>query len=154
MTFDQFINDYLNKGLINEIKVNTKSIENLIRRASKEIKVAEANLIIDEGVAFTVAYTAMLHTARALMFFKGYRPADGYQHKTAVEFAGYVLGEKYKNLILHFDKMRKKRNIFTYEASISISETEVKNAISTASQFVTEVKKIIDKENPQLKLEF
>ncbi len=96
----------------------------------------------------------MLHAGRALMLFKGYRPCDGYQHKTVVDFASIVLGEKYKILVQHFDKMRKKRNIFTYEVSISISKTEVKNALKSAMDFIKAVHNIIEKEDPQHKFKF
>ncbi|MBL7198304.1 MAG: hypothetical protein ISS47_09420 [Candidatus Omnitrophica bacterium] len=87
MTFDNFIKDYVRRGLIKEQKRDFKAIEKLISRAYKEIRAAESNIKIDEGIAFTIAYTAMLHAGRALMLFKGYRPSDGYQHKTVVDFA-------------------------------------------------------------------
>jgi uncharacterized protein (UPF0332 family) len=154
MTFEQFIKEYLKKNLLKSQKPNFKAIESLIARAYKEIKAAQANIRIDEGVAFTVAYTAMLHAGRALMLSKGYRPADGYQHKTVVEFATVALGEKYKTLVQHFDKMRKKRNIFTYEVNISISKTEVKNAIKSATSFIKTIREAIEKENPQYKFKF
>lgn len=71
MTFDNFIKEYAKRGLIKKQDKNLKAVENLISRAYKEIKVAEANIRIDEGIAFTIAYTAMLHTGRALILFKG-----------------------------------------------------------------------------------
>jgi len=154
MTFEQFIKDYSGKGLIKPQKTNIKTIENLISRSFKELKIAEANIKIDEGTAFTVAYTAMLHAGRSLMFLRGFRPSDGYQHKTVVDFASMLLGEKYEVLVQRFDKMRRKRNIFTYEVSITISEQEVKNALKSASQFVKTIKDLIEKENPQYKFKF
>ena len=154
MTFDNFIKEYTKRGLIKEQKRNFKAIENTISRSYKEIEVAQANIKIDEGIAFTIAYTAMLHAGRALMLLKGYRPSDSYQHKTVVDFVTIVLGEKYKALTQHFDKMRKKRNIFTYEVSISISETEVRNAIKSAADFIKAVRDIIEKENSQHKFKF
>ena len=129
-------------------------MENLISRAYKEIKVAEANIKIDEGIAFTIAYTAMLHTGRALILFKGYRPHDGYQHKTVVDFASIVLGEHYKTLVRRFDNMRRKRNTFTYEANISISEEEVRNGLESAGNFIKAVRELIEKEDPQYKFKF
>lgn len=154
MTYEDFIAKYSKQGLIKEQKSNFTAIENLISRSYKEIKIAQANMSIDEGIAFTVAYTGMLHAGRALMLCKGYRPSDGYQHKTVVDFASIVLGEKYKILVQHFDKMRKKRNIFTYEVSISISETEAKNALKSATDFIKAVREIIERENPQHKFKF
>ena len=154
MTFDDFIKEYTKRGLIKKQDKNLKAVENLLSRAYKEIKVAEANIKIDEGIAFTVAYTAMLHTGRALMLFKGFRPDDGYQHKTVVDFASIALGENYKTLVQRFDKMRRKRNIFTYEVSISISEEDVNNGLKSAGDFIKAVRDIIEKEDPQHKFKF
>ncbi|MFH1846533.1 MAG: hypothetical protein ABH869_03130 [Candidatus Omnitrophota bacterium] len=154
MNFEEFIKSYEKRGFIKQQKPDFKSLENIITRAYKEIKVAEANLAIDEGTAFTVAYTSMLHAGRALMLVKGFRPSDGQQHKTVVDFASIILGNNFQTLTLHFDKMRRKRNIFTYEVSISISATEVKNAIKSAAQFITTIRNIIENENPQHKFNF
>ncbi len=154
MTFEEFIKEYSRRGLIKKQKSDFRTIEKLMARSHKEIKAAEANLKIDEGIAFTVAYTAMLHAGRALMLVCGYRPDDGYQHKTVVDFTAVVLGKKYKTLVQHFDKMRRKRNIFTYEVSISISETEVKNALKSATDFIETIHKTVKTKNPQFKLEF
>jgi len=154
MTFDNFIIKYSEQGLIKQQRRNFTAIEILISRSYKEIRIAQANIPIDEGVAFTIAYTAMLHAGRALMLLKGYRPHNNYQHKTVVDFASIVLGEKYKTLVQHFDKMRRKRNIFTYEVSISISETEAKSALKLAADFIEAIRDIIEKENPQHKFKF
>jgi len=71
------------------------SVEKLVRRAHKDFKTAKANLDIDEGIAYTVAYLAMLHAAGEF-FLKGFRPADGYQHRTVVEFMSYFLSKVLK----------------------------------------------------------
>jgi uncharacterized protein (UPF0332 family) len=154
MTFDDFIAKCKSQGLIKEEKINFKGIENLIARAYKEIKIAEANVSIDEGTAYTVAYTSMLHAGRALMFVKGFRPSNGYQHKTVVDFIAIVLGNEFKTLTQHFDKMRRKRNLFLYEVNISISPDEVATALKSASSFIKAIRDIIEKENPQHKFEF
>jgi len=154
MSFETFIKKSLRQGLIREQERSFKGMEKMIRRAYGEIDAAKANMKIDQGVAFTVTYTAMLHTGRALMLFKGYRPSDGYQHKTVVDFAANLLGEKYKSLTQRFDIMRRKRNIFTYEVSISFSETEVNSALKSAESFIGTVRDAIGSEDPQHKFKF
>ncbi len=96
----------------------------------------------------------MLHAGRALLLIKGYRPNNGYQHKTVVDFAAIVLGSEFKTLTQHFEKMRRKRNIFIYELSISISETEVENALKSAATFIQAIRDIIEKGNPQHTFKF
>lgn len=152
MTYKEFIAEYLNKGLLKEQKANFNAAEKLILRANKDLKTAGANLNIDEGIAYSVAYLAMLRAARAFMLLKGFRPADGYQHKTAVEFMAHTLGEEFRDIVERFDGMRRKRNIFTYEIDISISRTEANNALDTAIKFVEVIKGAIKKESPQVEL--
>jgi uncharacterized protein (UPF0332 family) len=88
------------------------------------------------------------------LLFKGFRPDDGAQHKTVVEFSAYFVPKQFKDIIDYFDKMRQKRNIFTYEIDISISLTEANNAINTARHFVELIKDIIKKESPKAEFNF
>ncbi|MCK4252617.1 HEPN domain-containing protein [candidate division WOR-3 bacterium] len=154
MNYKRFIEEYLGKGLIKKQKSDFRSAKKLILRAKKDIKTARANLEIDEGIAYTIAYLAMLRAGRALMLLNGFRSADGYQHRTVVEFMSQFLGTEFKPIVERFDKMRRKRNIFTYDVDISISKTEADNALETAVKFVDLLQKIIEKKNPQRKFGF
>jgi len=154
MTYEKFLEESLSKGFLRKQKADLRAVERLILRAHKDLKTAKANLDIDEGIAYTVAYLAMLHTARAFILLKGFRPADGYQHKTVVEFMSHFLGREFKVIVEQFDRMRRKRNIFTYEIDISISKSEASNALEKAKRFVDLIKGIIQKENPQMGFKF
>lgn len=154
MAYDNFIKEYLEKGLLKEQKCSIAGVEKIIRRSEKDLKTAKANLTIDEGIAYTVAYLAMLRASRAYILLKGFRPSDGYQHKTTVDFIDQFLGKDYRDIIDYFDRMRRKRNIFTYEIDVSISKIEATNAFNTAEKFVTLIKDVIRKENPQQSFNF
>ncbi|MFH1777567.1 MAG: HEPN domain-containing protein [Candidatus Omnitrophota bacterium] len=154
MTYRKFIREYLDKGLLKEQKSNFITVEKLILRANKDLKTAEANLSIDEGIAYAVAYLGMLRAGRAFMLLKGFRPADGYQHKTVVEFMAYFFGKELRDIVEHFDRIRRKRNMFTYEIDISISRTEADNALSIAIKFIDVIKNTIRKQNPQRQFNF
>ncbi len=136
-------------SLIKKQKRDFNAIDDMVSRAIKEIDIAQANIVIDEGTAFTVAYNAMLHAGRALILSKGYRPNGAAQHKTVVDFAEVYLGKEYRTLTLRFEKARRKRNNFIYEVNISISPTEVKSAIESASKLTQTIQSIITEENPQ-----
>jgi len=58
------------------------------------------------------------------------------------------------NLSIDEDKMRKKRNVFTYDVTISISKVEANNALNTAVRFVYLTDDIIKKQNPQTEFKF
>jgi len=154
MPYEKFIEEYIVRGFLKRQKSDLKAVEKLMLRAYKDLKTAKANLNIDEGIAYTVAYLGMLHAARAFILFKGFRPADGYQHKTVVEFMFHILGKEFKTIIEHFDRMRRKRNIFTYEIDISISKSEASDALDMARRFVDLIKEIIQKANPQMEFKF
>lgn len=154
MTYEKFIAEYIDKGLLKRQKSTYQAVKKLILRAHKDLRTSKANLDIDEGIAYTIAYLAMLHAGRALMLLKGFRPSDGYQHKTVVEFVAYLIGKGFRTIVERFDKMRKKRNVFTYEIDISISKTEANNALHTAERFVDLIKDVIRKENPQIEFKF
>jgi len=51
-------------------------------------------------------------------------------------------------------KMRRKRNQFTYDPFLPVSEAEAKAALKTAEDFVDKTIERLKKENPQLKLDF
>jgi uncharacterized protein (UPF0332 family) len=154
MTYDKFMKEYLAKGLIKKQRCDFKSVEKLVLRSRKDIKAAKANLDIDEGIAYTVAYLAMLRAGRALMLLRGFRPADGYQHKTVVEFISHCLGKESAMIVNRFDQMRRKRNIFTYDVAVSISKTEANNALNTAVEFVEIIENFIKNEHPQTRFKF
>ena len=90
MTYEDFVKENLGRGLLKAQKTDVKAVEHLMARARKDLRAARAILDIDEGIAYTTAYMAMLRAGRALMLAKGLRPADGYQHKTVAEFVAHT----------------------------------------------------------------
>jgi uncharacterized protein (UPF0332 family) len=149
MSYEDFVAEYIGKGLLKKQNSSITAVEKILSRSAKDLRTAKANLKIDEAIAYTVAYLAMLRAARAFMLIKGFRPSDGYQHKTVVEFTREALGKEFSVIIERFDKMRRKRNIFTYEIDVTISHTEAVNALHTAEDFVRLIADEIRKENPQ-----
>ena len=154
MSYEDTIKIMLSQGLIKKQKVEFSHIEALLLRAQKDIVAAKANLKIDEEVTYNYAYLAMLRCGRSIVFMKGYRSVDGQQHKTIIELSGEILGKAFKNIIMKFDRMRRKRNQFTYDPFIPVSKTEAKNALITAESFVKIVLELFQKENPQLRFSF
>lgn len=144
----------LDRGLIKKQGVNFNQIDALLFRAKKDLIASKANLEIDEEVTYNYAYLAMLRCGRAIMFMEGYRPTDGRQHKTVIEFTGKILGEKFINIVKKFDNMRRKRNQFTYDPSLPVSKLEAKNALKTAEEFIKKIIELVKKENPQQKFNF
>lgn len=154
MSYEEKIKILLNQGLIKKQKVDFIHIEALLFRAKRDIIVAESNLEIDEEVTYNYAYLAMLRCGRAIVFLKGYRSTDGQQHKTIIELSGEILGKGFQNLIKKFDRMRRKRNQFTYDPFLPVSKVEAETALEIAEEFVDKAIQRLKKENPQLKLKY
>jgi uncharacterized tellurite resistance protein B-like protein len=107
---------YLRNGLIKQQRIDFNQITKQIVRAGKDLDTFTLVLEKDPEWAATIAYQATLRAGRALLFSFGYLPADGQQHKTVVEITGKILGEQFDLVVLQFERLRKKRNVFFYDS--------------------------------------
>ena len=119
---------YFKKGLVKKQIPNFTQIEQQIIRAQKDLKTFKLVLVSDPEWACTIAYQAMLRMGRALIFSYGYLPADGQQHKTVVEITGKLLDEEFNILIQYFDRMRRNRNEFFYDALDTNNKSQAKKS--------------------------
>ena len=142
------------EGRISSQKVGIIQIEELLREAIFDLKEAKKISHIADRATYLLAYMAMLKAGRALMLLKGYRPTDGAQHKTVVEMTSAILGDKYRDLVEHFETMRRKRNKMTYEAGALLSKSEAKEAFSDAISLTRNILTEVKSQNPQLELPF
>lgn len=145
--------DLIDKDLLKEEKIDFDQINKIIAKAQKKIKNSEILFKNDaEEDAYTLAYEAMLLAGRALVFSFGLRPRAAGSHKTVVEFARRIMGDRYDILVKKFDKMRKKRHYLIYGPSSDVSQTETQNAIKSAYDFLEKISQEIEFKNPQQKL--
>ncbi len=94
--------------------------------------------------AFNIACNAMLQSAKAFMYSKGFRPSGIGQHASIIEFAGIILGDKYSEIIEIMDTMRRKRNAAIYDIAGLISSNEAAEAIKNAAYLVKEMSKMLN----------
>ena len=137
------------KGLIQKIKINFKQIYNFLLRSKKDLQTSKANLAIDKEWSYAIAYHAMLRAGRALMMSFGYRPRGKDQHVTVVRFTTVVFGDKFKDLIRNFDRMRRKRHDFIYEPDRPIPRQEAEQSIKDAEALVELIWLVVEEKNPQ-----
>ncbi|MFH0891585.1 MAG: HEPN domain-containing protein [Candidatus Falkowbacteria bacterium] len=152
MNLKDYFKQKIEAGHLKKEKIGHDQVVALIKAAIKNLSASEKNINIDEETCYAMAYNAMLKIGRAIIYLSGMRPDDGQQHKTTVEAAGRILGDDFNDLIVNFDKMRRKRNQFTYDPIAPLGREEAIQALGTAKKFITEVKKYLDKTNPQRKL--
>ena len=65
-----------------------------------------------------------------------------------------ILGDKYRDLVEHFETMRRKRNKMTYEAGALLSKSEAQEAFSDAISLTRNILTEVKSQNPQLELPF
>lgn len=105
------------EGRLLRQKAGLVQVEALLRESLVDLKEAKKTQMVSSRATYLLAYMAMLKAGRALLLLEGYRPDDGAQHKTVIEAARVLLGQKYEALVNHFEIMRRKRNEMTEESS-------------------------------------
>ncbi len=134
---------------------NFPSIINFFNGATKKFYKAKKILTLDEETAYQMFYEAMLKASLALMLSYGLRPRSlpGH-HQNIIGFCGKKLGQEFKDIVNSFDKMRRKRNQAIYQPIAIITETEAKNSLKTAEEYLLVIKEHLNDNNPQLNLKF
>lgn len=148
MTYKDTISSLIKSGIISKAPVDYSSIDNLMKRAEKDLNTAKRNIDIDEECAFTYAYNSMLHCGLALMNSQGYRPKHVEKHKNIVRFCDSFLGNDFSDLIIIYNYMRKSRHKFLYEPDVPCTKKEAEDVLENATDFLTRISAIIKKENP------
>ena len=114
------------EGLIKRIPASKKRVKDTFALAIRDLKIARKIVDEDYDWTFSIAYNSMLQAARALVFSKGYRPSGDTQHISVVKFAEVVLREPFRDHIILFDRMRRKRHTVVYDTVGTISKSEAK----------------------------
>jgi uncharacterized protein (UPF0332 family) len=119
-----------------------------LKRARKDLSTAEAVVPIDLTWSFAIAYHAMMRAGKALMFSRGYLPTTKNSHRTIMDFTGLILGDEYQDLILRFNRMRRKRHDFIYDSQNHTTASEAKSAIKTAREFIDRIATLVAQKGP------
>jgi uncharacterized protein (UPF0332 family) len=137
------IDDLLRSGRIRRESVSRAEIHEALKLADRDLRVARKLVADETDWGFTVAYNAVLQAARALMFAKGYRPASAEGHKNTFAFLAAALGPEHADLVSYFDRMRNKRNQAVYGMAGRIADTDARNLLRKAADFLRLVKRLV-----------
>ena len=121
---------------IHKARISQAEIDRALERAARDLKTAGKIMAEDWDWGFAVAYNAVLQASRAYMFAQGYRPASIQGHKNTFAFMRIAMGKDYEDTITYFDRMRNKRNQALYDLAGMITETEARNLVRKATEFV------------------
>jgi uncharacterized protein (UPF0332 family) len=137
------IDDLLRSGRIRRERISPAEVREALTLADRDLRVARKLIGEDLDWGFTVAYSAVLQAGRAFMFAKGYRPATAEGHKNTFAFLAAALGPEQEDLVGYFDRMRNKRNQAVYGMAGRIAETEARNLLAKATEFVRLVTRLV-----------
>lgn len=124
-------------------KFSRKQVQDCLNLAERDIVTARRIVAEDPDWGYNIAYNAMLQSARAVMFSKGYRATGEGQHATTIQFAHIALGDEFTSTLEFMDRMRRKRNKTVYDMAGLVSSKEVAEAIATAKNFVSATLEIL-----------
>ena len=101
---------------------------------------------------YATAYNAALQTANMAIACAGYRvTAKTGHHKITFYSANLALGAGATKYADYFETCRRKRNVIDYTRSHVATETEAKEVVAQATQFVEFVESWIGSKYPNLK---
>lgn len=137
--------DCIRKNLLRKIPRSKEKAERSVKTAFKWLEEAEKNL---KGKAFNSSvmssYLAMFHSARAILFF------DGFREKSHYCIARY-LEEKYvkKDMLEDkwveiFDHYRELRHDDQYSTNFFVTKEEAEATFKTANEFVERINKLFN----------
>ncbi len=140
---------------IKSCPVDFLRVDNLIKRARKDLATARHLWATDLDVAYTLLYDCMLHAGIAFMSVSGVRPDVRGKHKTVIEYVASILGSKYKSHMECYDRMRRKRHLLIYEPGPNTcTEKEMEETEQMAKDFLGLICDKIKAKNPQQEFDF
>lgn len=125
-----------NKRLLVKIKSSTNKTNQSLKSAKNSLKKAQDNIRIGNmDVAVVMAYTAMFHSFRALLFL------DGIKERSHVCMLEYVK-DKFpllKNLAKEADAYRRFRHTVLYGLEVLVSKDDAVAAVELAEEIIASV---------------
>jgi uncharacterized protein (UPF0332 family) len=134
------LEDLERDGYIRKITSNREMVNESLKLAHRDVKVAGEILSTDADWAFNIAYNSILQAVRGLMFAKGYRPSGRKSHIAVVKFAMLYLEEED---VLYFERMRRKRHKAVYDTVGVTSFTEAEKAIRRAQKILSYIERLL-----------
>jgi len=138
--------DYSNlidAGKIAPGRFSEKQVKDRLDLAERDLSIAKDVLASSPEWSFNIAYNAMHQSGRALMLHEGYRTVGEGHHVTVIRFLEIFLGNGYEKPLQLMDRMRRQRNRATYDMAGTISKTQADEALETAKEFVSLIKRKI-----------
>lgn len=101
---------------------------------------------------FATAYNAALQAAKMAIACAGYRVVGTGHHRISLEAVKLAIGKVTAPYSDYFDRCRRKRNVIDYDDAFVCTETEAKEIVVKAKEFVKLVEQWIARTHPMWKV--
>ena len=116
-------------GLLVAQSPDKVALEDSISAAERDVTAAAANTSAFGQWADAMLYEAGLRCARVLVLAGGYRIRAGAgAHRTAIDAADAITGQRHHRLFVRLHRMRRRRNDFMYETAPDPSQADLAQA--------------------------
>lgn len=117
--------------------VDLAHIERFLASADKKLASAHKILAFDEEAYPEQAYEAMLKASLGFMFSHDFRARSQPGHHIAIiEFVRGKIDPQHAELLLVFDRLRRKRNMSLYDDTGFVSYHEAEESLESARNFI------------------
>lgn len=136
------------KRLVKRHKPDTEEIQDLLEIVERDISNASGKNL-DPVWRLAMAHNAIIQSAAAALRASGFRGRQKNYHKTLITSLRFTIGlsDTKENRL---QKLRRKRNIGTYDKPDPISEKEAEAALNYAKEIRDRVVKWLKKSHPHL----
>ncbi len=142
------LSDWLKSAWLIEHETSPEEITDLLSIIERDLNDCRSpGLSSDWKMA--IAYNAALHVAIVGLAAEGYRVARESHHFRAIQSLEFTLGCNSK-LIARVDAFRKKRNISDYERAGSVSDREVEEINTLATELHSQLLDWLRNSHPEL----
>ena len=131
-------------------KTSKKELDKLRAVIARDFADASLNCVSADR-RFATAYNAALQAAKMGIACAGYRVVGAGHHRISFEVVKLAMGKAADPYSDYFDRCRRKRNVIDYDDAFVATETEAKEIVTKAKEFVEVIEQWIAKNHPSLK---
>jgi len=136
-------NDCIEKGLLRRIPPSRDKAVQSFNKASEWLKESENSLKAEAyGSTILTSYMAMFHSARAILFFDGFREKSHACVSKYLEEKYVKTGKLDKKWIELLDHNREVRHDDQYNLSFFSSEDDAEKSLESARDFIQSMEKL------------
>jgi len=143
------LTDWEKNGWLVHHKTSKKEIQNLLEIIERDLKDSRVGEISADW-RFAIAYNAALQCCTIALYCRGYKPAHGQsEHYHVIQSLLLTMGDDYIEIRDYLNACRSKRNVSDYDSAGTVSESEVKELITTSEELYLKLKKWLYNNYPE-----